>query len=271
MKCFMWVIIFYMYQLLSRPSLWLIFKIVVKNDSHCNPPCLGSDFSHYLSFRAASAPPSPVKCVCMCQHIVTATQRESRRPRVLRLHPSFITFLSYRLWPPPLSPTAMLASWLPLECRFPGSGGANKYTRVFFVIVWDFVRVRWCFTGRQRAPGSLFSLCHNPLIAARHGASSDHPGSSGGRSCSPEGARLFWSPLSRHHWCSRCWPGAPRSQVWTPGLPAVPGERAWAWCWSPGLEQGHTSTWCGSYWQHPGAAVACARRRLQHWGKYIHS
>lgn len=140
--------------------------------THCNPPCLGSDFSHYLSFRAASAPPSPVKCVCMCQHMVTATQRESRRPRVLRLHPSFITFLSHRLWPPPLSPTAMLASWLPLECRFPGSGGANKYTRVFLLLcgtlcVWDGVLLEgkelvqpvplptdsseaWCFIGPSR-------------------------------------------------------------------------------------------------------------------------
>lgn len=76
MKCFMWVIIFYMYQLLSRPSLWLIFKIVVKNDSHCNPPCLGSDFSHYLSFRAASAPPSPVKCVCACASIWSLPLKE---------------------------------------------------------------------------------------------------------------------------------------------------------------------------------------------------
>lgn len=34
-----------------------------------------SYFSHYLSFRAASAPPSPVKRWCVCHHMVTATQR----------------------------------------------------------------------------------------------------------------------------------------------------------------------------------------------------
>lgn len=60
----------------SSPLRW-IFKIVVKNNTHCNPPYLGADFSHYLSFRAASAPPSPVKRGCMCQHMVTASQRRA--------------------------------------------------------------------------------------------------------------------------------------------------------------------------------------------------
>ncbi len=114
------------------------------------------------------------------------------------------------------------------------------------------------------------SVCHNLLIASRDGASSGHPGGSSRGSRSPEGASIFWPSLTCHHWCSRCWPSAPRSKVWAPGVPAVPGERAGVGSWRPGLEQGHTSTWCSSYWPHPGAAVADRPRRLQHWGKFIH-
>lgn len=217
-----------------------------------------------------SSPISSEVCVHVPAYGHCHTKREQEATSAAP--PPVFHYLSFS---PALTPSSLPNSYAgqlaPARVSFSRLRRSQQVHEGFFVIVWDFVRVRWCFTGRERALGSLFSLCHNPLIAARHGASSDHPGSSSGRSCSPEGARLFWSPLSRHHWCSGCWPGAPRSQVWTPGLPAVPSERAWAGCWSPGLEQGHTSTWCCSYWQHPGAAVACARRRLQHWGKYIHS
>lgn len=113
------------------------------------------------------------------------------------------------------------------------------------------------------------SVCHNLLLAVRDGAASGHPGGSSRGPCDPEEAGIFWSYLISHHWCSRCQSSAPCSQVWTPGVPQVPGKRTGSASWSQGLEQGHASTWCSSYWAHPGAPVVGGPRRLQHWGKFI--
>lgn len=54
MKYSVWFIIVQIYQPFTRPHPDEFFEILVKkNNTHCNPPCFGSDFSRYLSFRAA--------------------------------------------------------------------------------------------------------------------------------------------------------------------------------------------------------------------------
>lgn len=248
---------------MTPPTRRRISEMVVKK-TPINPPCLGSGFSHYLSFRAASAPPSPWS-VGACASIWSQPHKGMRGHKVVCLHASFITFLCHWPWPPPLCPTAMLASWLLLRCHFPDSGGGNECMR-FCVIVWE--RKRWWPVGTQRAPRSWFFIFYDLLIVTGDGASSGHPGGSSRGSCNAERFSIFWSSCICYHWCSGCWASAPRSQVWTPGLPTVFGEGAGARTWRPGLEWSHASTWCSRYWPHPGATMAGRSRRLQHWGEF---
>lgn len=93
----------------------------------------GSSVSHYLSFRAAYAPPVSSEALVRVPAHGWCHTKESQEATAVHLQPSFITFPCHRAHPLP-----MPASWRPLGCHFPASGGGSGCMRGFsFLLLYE--------------------------------------------------------------------------------------------------------------------------------------
>lgn len=93
----------------------------------------GSSVSHYLSFRAACAPPVSSEALVRVPAHGQRHTKESQEATAVHLQPSFITFPCQQAHPLP-----MPASWRLLGCHSPASRGGSGCMRGFsFLLLYE--------------------------------------------------------------------------------------------------------------------------------------